>query len=219
MQSPSDFLGTLRRSIGHRSDTIVFFEVPNVLFTLRELGIWDLIYEHPSYFGPSSLSRLFTSCGFDVCDLLETYEGQFLCIEARSGAGEVRLASDPGDDLEEVKADAAEFADKYQAKVRTWERHLERMTQAGRRPVIWGAGSKGVTFLNTLKTQDQIRYAVDINPSKHDMYVAGTGQRIVSPGFLRDYQPDVIIVMNPIYESEIRQFTQRIGLTPEFMCV
>jgi len=60
---------------------------------------------------------------------------------------------------------------------------------------------------------------VDINPRKQGMYVAGTGQKIVPPEFLRDYQPDVVIVMNPIYEGEIRQMVADWGLTPELMCV
>ncbi len=72
--------------------------------------------------------------------------------------------------------------------------------------------------MNALETQDQIRYVVDINPRKQGMYLAGTGQQVVPPEFLRDDQPDVVIVMNPIYEDEIRQLTEDLGLTPEFMC-
>ncbi|MBI1878027.1 MAG: class I SAM-dependent methyltransferase, partial [Chloroflexi bacterium] len=83
ISSPRDFLSSVRYSMGNRFGSVVFFEVPNVLFTLRDLGIWDLIYEHYSYFSPNSLSQLFAGCGFDICDLTETYQGQFLSIEAR----------------------------------------------------------------------------------------------------------------------------------------
>ena len=31
----------------------------------------------------------------------------------------------------------------------------------------------------------------------------GTGQRIVAPAFLRDYRPDNVVIMNPIYRDEI----------------
>jgi SAM-dependent methyltransferase len=218
VQSPGDFLTTVRRAIGDRSGTPVFFEVPNGLFTLRDLGIWDLIYEHCSYFSPSSLSRLFAACGFDVCDVAETYEGQFLCIEAVPGEGLVNSRPNPRDDPAGVARDVASFADRYRGKIRNWHRHLGRMARGGQRAVVWGAGSKGVTFLNLLETQGQIAYAVDINPRKQGMYVAGTGQQIVPPEFLREYQPDVVIVMNPVYEDEIRRFTGGLGLTPEFMC-
>jgi hypothetical protein len=76
-----------------------------------------------------------------------------------------------------------------------------------------------VTFLNTLKTKDHIDYVVDINPRKQGRYVAGTGQQIVTPDFLRDYQPDMVMVMNPIYKREIQQITKRLGLSTDFVRV
>jgi SAM-dependent methyltransferase len=216
---PRDFLSSVRHSIGNRTTTVVFFEVPNVLFTLRDLGIWDLIYEHYSYFSANSLRRLFTLCGFDVSDLTEAYAGQFLCIEALPGENSTDSPHSSTDDLGEMTARVVAFADEYRNKVETWERHIKQMTQLGQRAVVWGGGSKGVTFLNMLKIQAQIKYVIDINPRKQGMYVAGTGQQIMAPEFVQDYQPEVVIVMNPIYESEIRQLVKHLDLTPEFMIV
>jgi SAM-dependent methyltransferase len=218
IQIPRDFLNQVRHSIRNRLKTIVFFEVPNVLFTLRDLGIWDLIYEHCSYFSGSSLSRLFTSCGFDVCDLNETYGGQFLSIEARPGEGLVKSGPDPREDFEELVSDIPPFSEKYWRKVEAWRQKLERRIQAGQRIVVWGGGSKGVTFLNALETQGQIEYVVDINPRKQGGYVAGTGQRIVAPDFLRDYHPDLIIVMNPIYQTEIKKTLEGLGIASDIEC-
>jgi SAM-dependent methyltransferase len=217
VHSPCDFLDSVRQAIGDRSGTVVFFEVPNVSFTLRDQGIWDLIYEHCSYFGAGSLSHLFTLCGFDTYDVTETYGGQFLSIEALPTEGLADSAGDVRRDLG-LARDVAAFTDAYRSKVQVWRRTLERMARAGQRAVVWGAGSKGVTFLNVLETQEQILYAVDINPRKQGMYLAGTGQQIVPPEFLREFQPDVVIVMNPIYLDEIRQITEGLGLSPEFRC-
>lgn len=216
--SPRDFLGGVRRSIGDR-DTAVFFEVPNGLFTLKDLGIWDLIYEHRSYFSPNSLARLFVLCEFDVCNLTEAYGGQFLCLEARPGRGSAGSSGTWGSGIEEMRSGAVAFADRYRRKVEMWKRHLERMAQMGQRAVVWGAGSKGVTFVNTLQVRDQIEYVVDVNPRKDGMYVAGTGQKIVPPEFLRDYRPEVVIVMNPVYKDEIQQRARHLGLAPVFVCV
>lgn len=71
--------------------------------------------------------------------------------------------------------------------------------------MVWGAGSKAVTFLNILKTQGLVEYVVDINPRKTSLFVPGTGQQIVQPEFLQQYKPDVIMIMNPIYRQEIAQ--------------
>ncbi|MFX0139137.1 MAG: hypothetical protein ACFFDN_36180 [Candidatus Hodarchaeota archaeon] len=110
-------------------------------------------------------------------------------------------------------SDVAAFADKYLHKVEAWQCNLERMAHAGQRAVVWGGGSKGVAFLNTLKTQDQIEYVVDINPRKQERYVAGTGQQIVPPEFLSSYRPDVVIIINSIYQDEIQKIMERLGLS------
>jgi hypothetical protein len=81
--------------------------------------------------------------------------------------------------------------------------------------VLWGAGSKGVAFLTTLDIRHEIEYAVDINPHKHGTFMAGTGQQIVAPEFLKGYRPDIVIVMNPIYCNEIQRELDRMGIGVE----
>jgi 2-polyprenyl-3-methyl-5-hydroxy-6-metoxy-1,4-benzoquinol methylase len=214
---PVDFLTVVRRAIGNRPNTVVFFEVPNVLSTLRDLAIWDIIYEHCSYFSPNSLARAFGACGFVTQHLAEAFEGQFLSLEALPGTERSGSWLDLGGDLEQLAHHVALFASEYRAKVETWQRSLDRIAGTGQQAVVWGAGSKGVTFLNTLKPRNQLGYAVDINPHKEGMYIAGTGQRIVPPQFLRDHPPDVVIVMNPIYKREIQEQTRSLGLDVDFL--
>lgn len=213
--APREFLASVRRAVGDRPGTVVFFEVPNARYTLRDLGIWDLIYEHCSYFSASSLARLFTDCGFAVDAVAEVYAGQFLTLEARPGAAAHPLLDQT---RATVLAEAGAFAAHYRAKRTQWEAELRRWAAAGRRAALWGAGSKGVTFLNTFADQTSVERVVDINPRKQGMYVAGTGQPIVAPEALAQYRPDVVVVMNPVYRDEIRQALAGLGLTPEIVC-
>lgn len=219
IQETADFVSTVRRSIGDQSDTIVFFQVPNVTCILRDLVFWDIYYEHCSYLSLGSLARLFRKCGFDVIDLWKDYDDQYLMIEARPGNGRIRPVLAQEDDLEDLARNVTYFAENCRRKLEAWRRDLQEVRQSGRRTVIWGAGSKGVAFLTTLKIRDEIEYAVDINPYKHGTYMAGTGQRIVAPEFLREYRPDIVIVMNPIYCNEIRRDLNRIEVTAELMPV
>lgn len=217
IENPAEFLTMIRNNIGDRSSTVVHFEVPNVLFILRNLSIWDIIYEHCSYFSPCSFARVFTSCGFDVYDLTETYEGQNLSIEALPSKNPPNSRHDYKSGLKELIHYLTAFGNNYRTKLETWHHNLKRIEHAGKQAVVWGAGAKGVSFLNMLKIQDQIEYVVDINPNKKGNYIAGTGQKVVSPEFLQDYEPDVVIVMNPIYKSEIEQLIRRLGLITEFL--
>jgi SAM-dependent methyltransferase len=212
IEKPRDFVASVRSAVNGRLETVVFFEVPNVLYTLRDLGIWDIIYEHCSYFSPHSLAHLFRQVGFEVLDVSAVFGGQFLTIETRLAA-ETAEPDAPDSITPLVEA----FAENYNRKVTAWQQQMGRIVGDGRKAVVWGAGSKGVTFLNILKTRDMIKYVVDINPRKEGMYVAGTGQQIVPPAFLKNYRPDVVIIMNANYHDEIRQTLDDMGLESEIL--
>jgi hypothetical protein len=118
---------------------------------------------------------------------------------------------------ESLTADFSTFAENYRGKLESWRRKLDDLRVHGRTAVVWGAGSKGVTFLNAVGAGDLIRYVVDLNPRKHGRFVAGSGQEIVPPDFLRDRGVDVVILMNPIYEKEVRELLGSLDLHPELL--
>jgi SAM-dependent methyltransferase len=217
IQHTADFVSMVRRSLEDQPNTVVFFQVPDVTRILHELAFWDIYYEHCSYFSLGSLARLFRKCGFDVINLAKEYDGQYLMIEARPGEGQGEPFWEEEDGLEDLARDVADFSENYPHKLDAWRCDLQRIYRTGRRAVIWGAGSKGVAFLTTLNIQDEIPYAVDLNPYKHGMYMAGTGQEIVAPEFLRECRPDVVVVMNPIYCDEIQQDLDRMGVAAELV--
>jgi hypothetical protein len=213
----ADFMKTVRRSIGNRSDTIVFFQIPEVRRVLREVAFWDVYYEHCSYFSMGSLARLFRKTGFDVIDLETEYDDQYLMIEARPGTGRGAPPLAGENDLDVLRKDVAYFAETLGTTLDRWKRRMAEVKQAGRKAVIWGGGSKGVAFLTKLNIHEEIRYAVDINPHKKGTFMAGTGQEIVMPEFLKEYRPDLVIVMNPIYVPEIRAEMQKLGVTADIL--
>lgn len=214
IDDPKDFLTAIRRIVGKRSNTVLYFEVPNVLYILRDLGIWDLIYEHCSYFSPASLERLFSMNGFSVQHVGETYDGQFIGIECRPGIGQDNLAWQHM--VQDLAVHVSIFAARYRKKLSDWQTQLDQLRWEGKRTVVWGGGSKGATFLNVFKSPT-IEFMVDINPRKQGKFVGGTGQEIVSPEQLLEIDPHVVIVMNPVYMSEIKATLHTLGLSPELV--
>jgi SAM-dependent methyltransferase len=219
IQHPAELVAGLQRSIKDRSDTVVFFEVPDVAWILRNLAFWDIFYEHCSYFNPGSLARLFTQCGFKVIRVAEAFGAQYLWLEAFPR--NENLGSEPaGPKDQSVLADmVTHFATNCYAKMEAMRgRVLGKTRQNGRRGVIWGAGAKGVTILNSLGIGlDHIEFVVDINPRKQGLYVPGTGQQIVSPDFLRGYRPDVVFIVNPNYLAEIQNMVAALNISPELI--
>jgi len=92
---------------------------------------------------------------------------------------------------------------------------LEELVESKNRIVVWGAVSKGVTFSNVMGLNLFVPYLVDINPKKWGKYVAGTGQQIISPDFLKKYQPEIVIILNPLYREEIQNTLVALGLSAE----
>ena len=207
-----EFLGVVRSSRVDRSATAVLFELPDVYRVLEEVAFWDVYYEHCSYFTLGSLARLFRRHDFGITGLSVEFDNQYLLIEGHPGAGSAGPTRPEEDDLEKTEKAVDHFESHYPSVVSEWTEGLGASLDAGRRVVIWGAGSKGVSYLTTLGVTDEINYAVDINPHKHGKFMAGTGQEIVSPEFLRGYKPDEVIVMNRVYVPEIAANLEALGV-------
>jgi len=216
IQFPGKFVGAIAQSIEGRPETVVFFEVPNVLYSLRDMGIWDIIYEHCSYFSSSSLARLFTDQGFTVLEQTELYDGQYLGIDVMArGAGDTPVV--PTRPEESMGDLVDQFSRKYREKIASWKEQISRMADEGRTVVVWGGGSKGVTFLNAMGEQDLVRYMVDINPRKQGMFVPGTGQEVIGPETLGDLRPNIVVIMNPVYRGEIQSTLSDLGIEARVM--
>lgn len=207
---------------------VACFEVPDVRFTLEHGGVWDLLYEHCSYFAPSSLSHVFQREGFEVLSTASGFGGQFLQLEAQlataapaanSHAGSAKPSPEAQHALAELRDSAADFATRFEKTRRRWREKIQRWSARGQRVVLWGAGTKGVSFLNMLNLDlDRVGQVVDINPRKTGRYVARTGQQIVAPNELPRIRPDVVVIMNPIYRDEINQTLLDLGLQAECDC-
>lgn len=217
-----EFLSEIRRGLGDQREAVVFIQVPEAKRILREIAFEDIYYEHCSYFTPGSLARSFRAAGFDVQALNVEYGDQYLTIEARIAAADPAASPAPlaiEDDLAELKKRIAEFPARVAAKTAEWRRIVDEAAARGEKIVIWGSGSKAVAFLTTLGITDEIDSVVDINPYKRGAYMPRTKQMIVAPADLEEIKPDLVIVMNRIYEEEIRKDLLALGLEPALACL
>lgn len=215
--TPRSFVATLAATARNDPNAVVYIEVPHALWTFERHGIWDVIYEHCSYFTPLSLQVLLEECGLHVLRLYEAFDGQYLSAEctARFSAREaepVRRTS-----ATEWIPSLRSFSDKYKQNVEVWRTRLAALHTERKRVVIWGGGSKGVTFLNAVDAIHAVCCVVDVNPRKHGLFTAGTGHRVVPAHDVLLHPPDVVIVMNRVYESEIRSALSSLEPAPTLL--
>jgi len=200
----------LVRSVGDAlGDGVAYFEVPDATFMLDEFAFWDVIHEHRSYFGGPTLRWLFETAGLEVLDTGRSFGGQFLWIEARRAPSPI---TPQRPDTTNLPAAMSRFARSFHQRVAQWRLELAAVDPG--RVAVWGMGAKGVMFLNLVDPTGRIAGAVDINPTKHGRFVPGTGQRVIGPDKLAVLDPEMVVVMNPVYRAEIEQLLTRDGLTP-----
>ncbi len=210
----AEFVSSIRRYIGDRG-AVTLFELPDVQRVLDEVAFWDVYYEHCTYFTEGSLARLFERCGFAVIDIRREYDGQYLVLEARPVPAGVATPTWPVDDMPAILTGVERFRTGYAETVGAWRSRLEART--GDPVVIWGASSKGVAFLAEMG--EHVAAAVDINPYKQGMYMAGTGHRVVAPAELVDIAPGLVVVMNPVYVEEITAELASLGVRSEVVAL
>lgn len=210
LQPVGEWIRTLSAALGSRRDTVILFEVPDVQRVLETGAFWDIYYEHCSYFSAGSLEALFSSSGFDVHRVRRTYDDQYLVVEASPGDD---ATSSIAYDSEIIRTAAATFSAAQAATTKRWRTQIARIADRRGRTVLWGASSKAVAFLAALGDEARkVAAAVDINPRKHNHYLAGTGHPVVSPKALVDLQPEFVIAMNPVYLDEISAELDSLGV-------
>jgi len=215
LTSPMSVLREIRAAIGARS-CFVYFEVPNTRWILESGSICDVIYEHVTYWTRTSLEVLFRRAGFEPVSIRSGYDDQFLMVEARPATCDPDYL--PATDARTELARACRgFAQTAEKALSAWTSRLDALRRQGKRAVIWGAGSKGVTFANVVAApQDCLIAMVDVNPRKHGRFIPGAALPVVSPAEIPKLAPDVVLVSNHVYAEGIRDMVTEQGLWPEF---
>lgn len=213
LDTPMPLLQDIRRAIGDR-DVPIYFEVPNAGWMLRAVSMWDVIYEHVGYWTAPSIIAAFRRAGFEPISVTEGYDGQFLMLEARATAPDPAYL-DPGAGA--VATDADAFATAVGGELDKWR---DRLVLLAGKAVIWGAGSKGITFANALGPRaGALAALVDLNPRKHGLFAPGVALSVVAPEALTKIRPDLVLISNALYETEVMAQVHELGLNPDFAVV
>lgn len=205
IQPVKKFLSLIKQATETTSSKPVMIEIPDVKRVLQSAAFEDIYYEHCSYFTPGTYARLLRSTGFNVTDLRLEYQDQYLIAECGPKSSSVTLKFPDEESLEETKDLVKHFKREFDKKLKFWSGFFQSAKQESKKIAIWGSGSKCVSFYSTLGLTDEISMVVDINPNRQGKYIPGIAVRISAPEDLSRLSPDFVIVMNNVYEAEIRR--------------
>lgn len=210
VEDPVGFLASLR---GHgTSGPGLVIEVPSGEFMFERGTPWEVVYEHRSYFTADSLNHTLRAAGWEATHHERTFHDQFLSIEARQAAAPPKEDAEPG-----LPPLVQDWAQACRTRIDRWREEIVERAERGQRLGIWGCGARGVMFLNLVDPAGRIERAIDLNPSKHGRFLPGTAQCVEAPEALQARPVDALILMNPLYEDEIRADLAGLGLAPELL--
>ncbi len=210
-----DFVRTIRTMIGARKDVWVVFETPDFARVLEEGAFWDIYYEHCSYFSAATHADLFEREGLAVHRLELLYGGQYIIQYARPVADAAARRAPDAEAVAEMRRLARDFPARVRESQSFWRDRIQTAHAAGQTVVLWGGGSKAVSLVTTLGLGLEIAAVVDINPYKQGKFLPGTGHPVIAPEDLGAHDPDLVIVMNPLYREEIALHLDRLGIRAE----
>jgi SAM-dependent methyltransferase len=215
---PADFIGLSRKAMYTDSKSVFYLQVPESMRILRSCAFEDIYYEHCCYFTAGSLARLFRSQGLTPLQIYTSYGEQYLAIEAAHSDSGDGMVLDVENDLAAISKMVETFPQRNDARIVEWQRLLEENAALG--PVVlWGSGSKAVSFLCAVDSDNLVEKVVDINPYRQGHFMPGSAQPIVAPEELAATPPAAVIIMNAIYKDEIATVLNKIGLNPTILAL
>lgn len=208
---PLALLRSVRSALRSSPQASVVFETPAVEWILDGCVYQDFFYEHCSYFSHASLPLAFARAGFNVVRVARVFGGQYLWVEARLADDSEGRATNRS-----LGPAVATYVEEERHRLAAAREMIDSLS-AGGGIAVWGAGAKGVTFLNLVDPAAMlVSCAVDINPTKQGGFVPGTGHPIVDLAQLRVLRTQHVLVMNPNYLQEAKNMATDQGIDVEF---
>jgi len=210
------FLRTLAPWAARDRKRVVLFELPATERLLSERAFWDVYYEHCNYFSADSLAYAFEASGLQVLRCEPAYGDQYLLLEARAAdLTDARTLPDVSD----LQAHCIEFGRDVAAAVARCDARLAAMAAGAGPVVLWQGAAKTVGFLAALQCGALVHSAVDLNPQRHGRFLPGSGLPVVSPHALLQIRPSQVVLMNPVYRSEVQALLRQLGVTASLTTV
>ena len=200
-------------SILLKPNGVATFEFPHLLKLINENQFDTIYHEHFSYLSLTALETIFKKNGLQIFDVeeLSTHGGSLRIFAQRSDT-ETHVVTEQVIELRRREADAgmrgADFYKSFQKKADVVKDSLLNFLIKAKRDskivVAYGAAAKGNTLLNYAGIRpDLLSYVVDKNPSKQNKYMPGSRIPIKAEQYLKDDQPDYVIILPWNLKNEV----------------
>jgi hypothetical protein len=217
VSDPGALTSLIRRTMDGSTSSTLYIEIPNASYNFDGTLVWNVAYENRSWFTAGSIRALLSRSGFRVLSVRPCWGGEYLGIEAVPSAGETTRGTRNTPQAGKFERTLAAFAGTYERKVRNIQRQLDALAKSRLRIAIWGAGARALTLLSVCDVGGSALRVVDINQRRQGMYLPRSGYRVWAPESLPRFRPDLVIISNPRFSTEIRNQARLLGLATRFL--
>ena len=197
-----------------KSNGVACFEFPH-LYNLIKYKQFDTIYhEHFSYFSFISVNNIFKECGLKIIDVekIQTHGGSLRIYAQRKDNSKIKINKRLKKLLNFEKKNGInnlklylKFQEKIDSVTNRFKEFIHKASAENKKIIAYGAAAKGNTLLNYAEIKsDAIKYVVDLNPSKQNKFMPGSGIPIFEEKKIKEYRPDYILILPWNLKDEIK---------------
>ncbi|MGC4104639.1 methyltransferase domain-containing protein [Ferruginibacter sp.] len=208
-----DFVGGMKIVLA--TDGVITMEFPH-LMQLVDNNQFDTIYhEHFSYLSFYTVKQVFESQGLEMFDVeeLPTHGGSLRIYAKHKEDSSKAISPNVAAMLAKETAkglNGLAYYDNFQQKALKVKLDITEFLidqkRAGKKVAAYGAAAKGNTLLNYCGIKsDLISFVVDANPHKQDKFLPASHIPVVNEAYLKDAQPDFVIILPWNLKDEITQ--------------
>ena len=189
------------------------FEFPHLLRLVSENQFDTIYHEHYSYLSLTAVKKIFESNGLSVFDVetLPTHGGSLRVYAQRTDTGGHQTSDNVIKILDQEKSAGMSsvdfyvgFQDKADRVKNDFISFLIEAKCTDKTVAGYGAAAKGNTLINYAGVrQDLLSYVVDLNPAKQDKFLPGSRIPIVGEKYVRETQPDYVVIFPWNLRSEV----------------
>jgi C-methyltransferase C-terminal domain/Putative zinc binding domain/Methyltransferase domain len=212
----NDFVAGLRLLLAPKGS--ITMEFPHLARLMGENQFDTIYHEHFSYLSFLVVERVFAHHGLVIYDVEQwpTHGGSLrifachaahaeLAVQAKSGRAEALRAWELSEGFDRIERYAG-----FEEQVRTTKRKLLGFLidakHRGQKIAGFGAPGKGNTLLNYCGIRsDFLAFTTDANPYKQGKYTPGTHIPIVAHEKIREFKPDLLLILPWNLKDEIEK--------------
>jgi SAM-dependent methyltransferase len=194
---PVGFLNGLRETLRPGWPGRLCLETPCLEWIVEHAATHDFVYEHCNYFTERGLLGIMIRAGWRVEKLERVFFGQYFWLEATvAPTGEPTAAGDASQLLDSLMQMDGRVQEAWRCRLAGFQGEGDI--------AVWGAGAKGINFLDTIDPdRTLVGCLIDINPRKQGRFTPLSARPVLDPRIAVAGNLRTIIVMNPNYRDEI----------------